>query len=143
MSAPAIRLTEAQLERQVCDYLASDGWIVRKMEQNYNERKRKVVGERGMADRLCIRYAWTGCNKSGEFEGWHREDAQVLWIEFKRAIYTKRFTKAEKARIEQQAWHALERKRGALTLIAGEDFQPTIDGFAEWYRASGLARRGR
>jgi hypothetical protein len=135
MTASALRLTEAQLERQVCDYLASDGWICRKMEQNYNERKRKAVGEKGMADRLCIRYAGLGD------DAFYRSEAEVLWIEFKRAIFTKRFTRAEKARIEQRAWHALERQRGALTLIAGEDFPPTIDGFREWYKASGLARR--
>ena len=41
----------------------------------------------------------------------------------------------------QVAWHQRERARGALTLLAGVDFPATIEGFAEWYRASGLMRR--
>jgi len=35
----------------------------------------------------------------------------------------------------------LERKRGALTLIAGQDFPATIEGFKAWYIGSGLNRR--
>ena len=50
---------------------------------------------------------------------------------------------ATKASQRQRDWHAAERARGALTLIAGEDFAASIEGFQDWYRQSGLARRVR
>jgi hypothetical protein len=37
--------------------------------------------------------------------------------------------------------NAYLRARGALTLIAGEDFPASVDGFRCWYAASGLRRR--
>ena len=37
-------------------------------------------------------------------------------------------------------WHTKERARGALTLIAGEDFPASVAGFIGWYQQSGLQR---
>jgi hypothetical protein len=62
--------------------------------------------------------------------------AEVLWVEWKRT----RRGKATKATAKQNDWHRDERSRGALTLIAGEDFPATIEGFQAWYRDSGLQR---
>lgn len=131
-SAKIPRLTEAQLEKQVCDFLAADGWICRKTELNYSERKRKRTGEQGMPDRLCIRYFPRIISMFRHPR--HDVLAQVLWIEFKR-------DGKGVASIAQRAWHTLERKYGAETIIAGEDFAPTIDGFRWWYERKGLVRK--
>lgn len=141
---PPPPLLEKSIREACADILILDGWRRLPMEQNFSEKKRKTVGEPGMADDLFIRYAWIGCNKSPEFQGWHREDAQALWVEWKRLLPVKRgktWGRATKASNEQKAWHALERSRGALTLIAGEDFPASVDGFRDFYKASGLARR--
>lgn len=110
--------TELDLERAIRDLLEWDGWIVRKMERNYSERKRKSVGELGMPDLLAIRYI------QDSFA------AEVLWIEVKRTFRQK----ATKAAGHQHEWHTRERRRGAFTVIAGEDFEASIDGFKLWYR---------
>ena|ERR1700761_3831873 len=58
---------------------------------------------------------------------------QILWVEFKRA--------GKKPSPHQYDWHQIERLRGFLTIMAGVDFEPSFDGFREWYIRSGLARR--
>ncbi len=60
-----------------------------------------------------------------------------MWIEWKR----ERRRRATKPTEIQMLWHQAERARGAFTLIAGVDFPATIEGFRDWYRASGLQRR--
>lgn len=130
-------LLERDIEKTCCDLLRADGWVVRKMEQNYSERKKKRVGERGMADVLCIRYSQHSMIED------RCQHCTVLWLEFKRLVPSKRgkvWPRATKAAIHQSAWHTLERKRGALTLIAGKDFPASIEGFREWYKESGLMR---
>ena len=57
----------------------------------------------------------------------------MMWIEHK--------SPTGRAAPHQKAWHAAERARGALVLVAGEDFPASIDGFMEFYRRSGLMRR--
>ena len=137
----APRITEAAIEKSCTDFLVLDGWRPLKMERNWSEKKRKAVGELGMADHLYIRYA----DYADRTLTWASQ-AQLMWIEFKRAKGGSGkngglFTKAEKAKIHQKAWIATERARGALVLLAGEDFPPTIEGFKAWYMASGLNRR--
>ena len=130
---------EKHIEKAITALLEIDGWRAIKMEQNFSERKRKAVGEPGMADHLYIRYMFNppafNC----------LAHAEVLWIEFKklRGGNGKRgiFTKAEKASIKQRAWIARERSRGALVLLVGEDCPATIEGVRNWYLASGLNRR--
>lgn len=94
----------------------------------------KGFGELGMADCLFMRWdrdpPWTGQGST-----WFRAHAEVMWIEFKR--------KDGKAQPHQKTWHAAERARGALTLIAGEDFPATIEGFIDWYEKSDLNWRMR
>lgn len=141
------RITERQLEDACCAYLELDGWVCRKMEQNFSERKRKVVGEKGMADRLCIRYGKSAPEILGCFSLGGCGCAELMWIEFKRERggdgKKVLFTKAEKAKIHQVGWIAAERARGGLVLLCGVDFPPTIEGFQKFYRESGLCRRMR
>jgi hypothetical protein len=57
----------------------------------------------------------------------------VLWIE----------GKSKNGRVSQRQadWHLLERKRGAMVIVAGQDFEPEIEDFIDFYRHSGLQRR--
>lgn len=90
----------------------------------------KGTGEKGMPDLLAIRYLFGESVPESEIS----EFAGVLWIEWKSA----------RGRLapHQRAWHDAERARGALTIIAGVDFDASIDGWLAWYRESGL-NRGR
>jgi hypothetical protein len=132
-------LREKEIQRTITDLLWAEGWRVFEFEQQWSEKKRKTVGEAGMPDVMAIRY------RAGE-----RLDPisilasrivpldQIIWIELKRL--NRRGT-ATKPSQKQTDWHRAERARGALTLIAGIDFPATIEGFREWYAASGLMRR--
>jgi hypothetical protein len=91
----------------------------------------KGFGELGMADHLYIRYTPMAAVREWRFVA--TAPAQVMWIEFKRP--------GEKPKKHQTLWHIKERARGALTLIAGEDFPASVEGFRQWYAGSGLARR--
>jgi len=137
-------LTEAQIEQTCTEYLAWDGWRALKTDPVSRREWGKGFGELGMADYLYIRYNldWViheavKLQAPQEFDG--RDFArrpqfvELIWIEWKR--------KGGKTKLHQTAWHALERRRGALTLIAGVDFEASIEGFQAWYRASGLQRR--
>lgn len=104
----------------------------------------KGFGEVGMADCLYIRYDYMDealrqlerlavsdlpCDTATQL----RVMTSILWVEWKR--------KGGKAAPHQKTWHAAERARGALTLIAGEDFEASISGFSKWYMQSRLRRR--
>jgi hypothetical protein len=79
-----------------------------------------------MADRLYIRYGWPNNT--------YYATALIMWIEWKRTVRGK----ATSATPHQKDWHRNERARGAFTLIAGEDFPATIEGFRDWYASSGI-----
>lgn len=128
--AAKLIVSEAALERTCTEYLAWDGWRSLKTDPVSRREWGKGFGEPGMADALYIRYGWTKPLAKGDLLA--EVLAEVLWIEWKR--------KGGKAKAHQQTWHTLERKRGALTLIAGVDFEASIEGFKAWYRASGLKR---
>lgn len=145
---PPPPLLEKSIREACADILILDGWRRLPMEQNFSEKKRKTVGEPGMADDLFIRYGPGVLPETGHIssDAWRMIGgcAQVMWVEWKRLLPVKRgktWGRATKASNEQKAWHALERSRGALTLIAGEDFPASVDGFRDFYKASGLARR--
>jgi hypothetical protein len=140
------RLREKDIQQTCCDLLIADGWRRVRLEQNFSERKRKTIGEAGMADDLFIRYnKFPGGPPSVPYGSLRRSYTQVLWIEWKRELPPTRkppsWPRSTKASITQEAWHALERSRGALTLIAGVDFPASIEGFRDWYATSGLARK--
>lgn len=132
-------LREKQIQKTVCDLLRAEGWRVFEFEQQFSEKKRSTVGEKGMPDVLGIRYSAAQLRDFMTDLPWKsRGSAEVLWIEMKRIDKRGRTTKA---RADQKLWHEAERARGALVWVAGEDFPATIDGFIAHYKASGLARR--
>ena len=93
-----------------------------------------------MADGLYIRYLDKAIVEyPGGYMVLKRPAAEILWIEWKRRTETGADTKAAE---HQKAWHRDERAKGALTLIAGEDFPATVEGFIAWYEQSGLKRAG-
>jgi hypothetical protein len=142
-SSRALPNLEKDLQEACARVLELDGWRRLRTDPVSRREWGKGFGEPGMADDLFIRYLFTVESWQAEYSGFDRSTAEVLWVEWKRLRPSKRgytWGKATKAAIHQQAWHALERKRGALTLIAGEDFQATTDGFIAWYRESGLMR---
>jgi len=114
-------VSEAAIELECCKLLAEDNWRVLKTDPVSDRSRGKGFGERGQADTLCLRYG-------------RQPAAEVLWIEWKRPG-----GRVHKHQIE---WHGKERARGAMTVIAGVDFPPSVPGFIDWYRASGLARVG-
>ena len=142
--APALR--EADIARACSDLLALDGWRMLITDPVSNRQLGKGFGEVGMADRLYIRYSKYANDQRfhkqafGMTESEIRCEVDLMWIEFKRVQANGNTTKATP---HQKAWHEAERARGALTLIAGQDFPATIEGFAQWYAGSGLMRKAR
>ena len=135
----SLHVAESDLERYGTDLLALDGWRSLKTDPVSRREWGKGFGEKGMADRLYIRYAsddevWlqTKVRYDSTINSAHSR-AQVLWIEWK--------TPRGKAEPHQRIWINVERGRGALVLLAGEDFEATPEGFLAWYRGSGLLRR--
>jgi len=123
-----LKVSEADIERTCTELLELDGWRSFKMEENFSERKMKRTGEKGMPDRLYLRYNW-----AYEFRvTYRRVIADVLWIEWK--------ANGGKPSLAQRNWIAAETKRGAMVLLAGTNFPASIEGFKEWYRNSGLMR---
>jgi hypothetical protein len=136
-----LKILEKHLQKHGEDLLQLDGWRILRLEQNYSERKSKLVGEAGAPDGLYIRYAHFGflyinkqlMNTSRDSDAVWEAATEVMWIEWK--------SPKGRASTAQKIWHGAERKRGALTLIAGEDFPASIEGFVKWYNNSGLMRR--
>ena len=134
-------LTEAQLQQFGTELLALDGWRPLRTDPVRNREWGKGFGEPGMPDYLYMRYDTLPSQTRGlPLDVIERvtSGAQVLWIEWKRVRNDRRA--ANKAEQHQKQWHAAERARGALVLVAGEDFECTPEGFKSWYVASGLNR---
>ncbi len=139
-----ITLKEADIQRTVCDFLRAEQWRVFEFEQEWSERKKKLLGEEGMPDVLAIRYTGVnsaavvgrGCGNSAILHGGTL--AQVLWLECKRIDKRGRLTKPTQA---QKDWKLLEQKRGALVWTLGEECEPSFEAFRDLYRSSGLQRR--
>lgn len=117
-------VSECVIEAECTKILECDGWRALRTDPVSDRGRGTGFGELGMADHLYIRYQHL------DSYGFVRD--QIMWIEFKRP--------GEKAKKHQTAWHIRERARGALTLIAGEDFPASVEGFREWYQRSGLQR---
>lgn len=123
--------SEAEIAKVCTQVLIHDGWRHLKTDPVSRRGWGKGFGEVGMADSLFIRYdkgAAMFCHGSGT-----RLYSEVLWIEWKREDGA--------ADPHQLKWHAAERARGALTLIAGIDFEASVEGFLRWYAGSGLRQR--
>ena len=129
-TAPAApRLREIDIERQCSDFLALDGWRGLKTDPCSDRRRGKGFGEVGMADHLYIRYH----DRRIKSSACAQQDAEVLWVEYKRPGGT--LTPA------QVRWAQDETARGGLVWLAAWTFEPTFEGFVAHYRASGLLRR--
>lgn len=122
------QLLELDIERRCSAFLAGDRWRCFKMNGCYDyewldteNTLCKTPRDIGIADCLYIRYDPVFVGRS-----------ETLFIEWKK--------EGGRLRKGQGEWHVGERHRGALTLIAGEDFPPTVPGFVAWYRVSGLMR---
>jgi hypothetical protein len=122
------KLRESDIERTISDYLACDGWRKLKTDPVSRREWGKGFGEKGMGDALFIRYEHPAL-----FVDLKPGQAQVLWCEFK--------APGGRLSAAQKLWHQVERSRGALTWIAGQDFPASIEGFIEFYEKSGLQRR--
>jgi hypothetical protein len=139
---------EKDIQATVTQFLEWDGWRALRTDPVSDRGRAKGFGEPGMADHLYIRYQtrWRQPLTVGvQLAAAHvLTAAEVMWVEFKRRLPVKRgkaWGRATKASIHQQAWHAKERARGALTIILGEDCEASVEGFKRFYFASGLARR--
>jgi hypothetical protein len=136
------KLSEADVQVACVHFMMLDGWRPLQTDPCSDRRRGTGFGEKGMADHLFIR--------GPELEPFWKSEikmgapmpdvatvaalCQVLWVEFKRP-------KGFKTPEHQLMWHLRERLDGFLTIYASIDFEPTFDGFAAWYRASGLLRR--
>jgi hypothetical protein len=130
-----MKLTEKDLSTYIFDLLSTDDWHVFRMEPVSRREWGKGTGELGQPDLLAIRYSpgvEVDCvtNPPTRF---FLPLAEVLWCEVKRA--------GAKAKPHQREWIELERKRGALVLLIGEDVEATTQAFFRWYRDSGLMRK--
>lgn len=126
-----VKISEREIQETCTAFLALDQWRPLRTDPVSDRERGKGFGEKGMADHLYIRYPICG-----NFTPSNQADAQVMWIEWKRM----KGKNATKAAQHQREWIAAERARGALVLLAGEDFPATIEGFEQFYRASGLMR---
>jgi hypothetical protein len=84
-----------------------------------------------MADHLYLRYIFADVRE--RTTPLAHSAAHVMWIEWKSA--------RGRAAPHQKTWHMAERARGALVVVAGQDFHKSVDGFIAWYRRSGLMRK--
>lgn len=135
-TSSALKVSERDIQRTCSDLLALDGWRMLRTDPCSDRARGKGFGEIGMADCLYIRYDWPGSldldNEIGPVSIVGSSLGQLMWIEWK--------APGKGASVMQDQWHRAERARGALTLIAGQDFEASIEGFISWYRASGLNR---
>ena len=136
LGTSGIVFTEADIQRTVCDFLRAEQWRVFEFEQEWSERKKKLLGEEGMPDVLAIRYVPRGRGNGNPKLA--SGVAEVIWCEMKRIDKRGRLTKPTPA---QKDWKLLEQKRGALVWTLGEECEPSFEAFRELYRSSGLQRR--
>jgi hypothetical protein len=133
-------LYESQIETTIVDAMERDGWRAFKMEYNFDTVKKITLGEPGMCDHLFIRYASRDAGVlAAMLTSTQFAKAEVLWWEFKASA--KRRKRREYLSVDQTFWIQAEKAKGALVWIAGIDHEATIDGAAQHYLDSGLARR--
>lgn len=127
-------LSEAHIQATCTAFLELDGWRALRTDPTSDRARGKGFGEVGMSDHLYVRY-----NLPERFLSQAtpetRAYAEVLWVEYKSA--------SGKLKPAQLQWAAAERARGGLVWLATVDFPPTIEGFQQHYRDSGLARNVR
>lgn len=117
-----LRLSEADVTEQVCQFLGAEGWRGYRMNVGGMENtpgNYVRFGETGVPDWLFIRYgaAPTAMDNAAQY----RVRADVLWIEMK--------APNKKPEPHQLAWHEAERARGALVKVVDH-----FETFRDWYR---------
>ncbi len=143
-----LRLSEADVTRQVCDFLEAEGWRGVRMNvggMSYRAITKKTgwaggdvvdryvaFGEPGMPDWLFIRYDDKPRRGPAEFRRGARDSDPkinadfwrsrccVMWIEMKGP--------GKKPSAHQLAWHEAERTRGALVKVVDH-----FETFRDWY----------
>lgn len=123
---------EAALKAEANKLMQADGWRVWNLESVRDATRGRGFGEPGMPDTLYIRKHTLDLRSGG------RHLYEVLYVEWK--IIRPGRKGAERAQVHQKLWHAAERGRGFWTVIAGEDFTATLDGFINWYASNNLNR---
>ena len=114
-----LRLTEEDVTRQACDFMAAAGW--RGFRKNVGVATNLATGrqvgfnEPGMPDWEFFDYRTTTQG------GWMRGACFHIWIEFKAPGKT--------PSPKQLAWHEAERSRGALVKVVDH-----FETFRDWYR---------
>lgn len=110
-----MKLTEADIARQVDDFMAIRNWRIIKTHSHDAPTKSgaRVPPERGMPDRLCLWYP------EGDY---NRSVIKHLWVEFK--------APGKKLSADQEKWIECERLNGALVAVVDD-----IDIFMAWYAA--------
>lgn len=131
---PQDLMPEWMFEAEATRLLEEDGWRALRTDPVSDRGRGKGFGELGMADHWYCRYDCPAPFDPATDRPLWNAHAQIMWIEFKS-------TKG-KPKSHQLDWHTKERARGALTLIAGQDFPASIEGFKQWYASSGLQRNG-
>ena len=133
-------VTEAHIEQTITEWLALDGWYGLKTTPVSNRARGAGFGELGMPDCQYRRYMHPDAGSRaaqdrlfGMKDAQIRAEVELLWIEFKKL--------GGKAAPHQREWIKLERERGALVLLVGENCPSTIEGIQDWYRKSGLMRK--
>jgi len=117
--AGKLKLSEADVARQVTDFLEFRGW--RGLKTGYGEIHRdgavvERVGEEGMPDRQFLRY------KIAVY-------AEVIWAEFKRPKCAGDF--GGRLRKAQREWLFYEAARGAACVVVDD-----LGQFQKWYMAN-------
>lgn len=125
------KVSEARIQETCIAFMILDGW--RCLTTDPKWARGLGVAEPGIPDNLFMRYR--------ELRYVNAKAVQTLlpftdslWVEFKRID--------GKSSENQLKWHTLERSRGGTVVVAGVDFPKTIEGYQDWYRNSGLMRRG-
>lgn len=126
--------SERDIENTCTELLGYDGW--RCIKTDLPHLRGLGVQEKGMADRLYIRYGARADTvpPGGACLDIRRAATESFWVEWKKV--------GGKNAVHQKAWQAAERGRGAIVWVSLEDFPATIEGFKDHYRKSGL-NRGR
>ena len=122
--------SEAQIQKQIDDFLELDGWRI--IRTDLPHLRGLGVQEKGIPDRLYLRYGRAVRNVHAYGIQHTLCDIEHFWVEHK-----KRGGKPSQA---QKDWIARERASGALVIVAGENFEASLDSFCQWYSSSGLQR---
>ena len=117
--------SEKEIQQQVDEYLALDNWRV--FRTDLPHLRGLGVQEPGIPDRQYVRYLYPAPAANAH------DYCQMFWVEHKK--------RGGKAGEHQKAWHERERALGALVIVAGTDFDASLDGFVRWYEQSCLQRK--